>query len=109
MRVTFALCQFAALGSLSSAFLPVFPRTARTVSRILPVDIKRYSSQWADEEDEESLVKKSRTSFDEAGDVLREAKADSMGDYDANPSVSYCEPVLLAARRGCLPVVFHPF
>jgi hypothetical protein len=45
-------------------------------------------SQWEDEDDE---ITKTQTSFEDAGDSLKneqdKERMDQMGDYDANPAV----------------------
>jgi hypothetical protein len=47
-------------------------------------------SQWEDEDDDTT---KTQTSFEDAGDSLKneqdKEKLDQMGDYDANPAVRY--------------------
>ena len=72
-----------ACASVSHAFAPFLPQH-KSNSRSRQVV---FSSQWEDEDE----VVTERTSFDDAGDKLKEEEdqksVDNMSDYDANPQV----------------------
>lgn len=67
---------------------PTSSHAASSTHRI--ASTKRYGSQWDDGDDLEEVTTKA-TSFDQAGENLKkeedEEKLNSVGDFDANPSV----------------------
>ena len=91
--VVVVLC---AILGCSLAFTPLRPGRTCTLSTRTRFVTSRRMSQWDDEDEivEEKTDKTviSRTTFDEAGESLRNEEDDErlnqMGDYDANPAVS---------------------
>jgi hypothetical protein len=86
MKLSLALLQVITVATVSSGFTPLrncasLPVSSRTSSQ-------RWMSQWEDEDDE---ITKTQTSFEDAGDSLKneqdKERMDQMGDYDANPAV----------------------
>lgn len=90
--VVFHLIAFGASASL--AFSPQQLAQPRSISMATyqraPTHI--FSSQW-DDEDEVVASDENRKSFLDAGDALKDEednkRMDDMGDYDANPAVSF--------------------
>jgi hypothetical protein len=99
MKLSTLVIQLAVCGQLTSAFSPLLQTTSGSisVSHRVRSQSRVFSSQW-DEEDDDTPVAKA-SSFDDAGVALQDSedkkKMDGMGDYDANPSVSYFKVVVV--------------
>lgn len=90
MKISIALLQLIVSANVSSAFSPAALPRGGIVTVEERCSTTRIFSQWEDEEEEIVIDRKS---FAEAGEGLKkeddDAKMDGMGDYDANPSVSF--------------------
>ena len=89
------------LATTTCAFTPVsFRQQSLQFSSQIPVAHNKvqsilFSSQWDDDDDDDAVVQ-TRTSYDDAGETLRNAedqdKVDGMEDFDANPAVRSSTP-----------------
>jgi hypothetical protein len=96
MKLSLALLQVVTVATVSSAFTPLRNCVSRPVfSRTFS---QRWMSQWDDEDED---ITKTQTSFEDAGETLRneqdDERMDQMGDYDANPAVRDVTLVLLSS------------
>jgi hypothetical protein len=108
MKLSTLVIQLAVCGQLTSAFSPLL-QTTRSGSisgsqRVVRTTQSRiFSSQWDEEDDDDTPLEKA-TSFEDAGVALQDAEdkkqMDGMGDYDANPSVSYFKVMLAYLHRS---------
>ena len=107
--------QLAMLATTTCAFTPVsFRQQSLQISSQIPVAQNKvqsilFSSQWDDDDDDDAVVQ-TRTSYDDAGETLRNAedqdKVDGMEDFDANPAVRSSTPYVPYTCIICLVLSF---
>lgn len=90
MKFSTLVIQLLACGQLAASFSPLYHQSRTNFISTRPTS-RLFSSQWDDEDDDIATEKPS--SFEDAGVGLQkeddQKRMEDMGDYDANPSVSY--------------------
>jgi hypothetical protein len=91
MKLKATIFHLIACANVSLAFSPILHQGSRLTTLRSSSRTRVFSSQW-DEDDDGAGVDQA-TSFEDAGEGLQNEddnkRMDDMGDYDANPAVSF--------------------
>jgi hypothetical protein len=91
MKLAATIFHLIACANVSLAFSPILQQGSRLTTLRSSSRTRVFSSQW-DEDDDGAGVDQA-TSFEDAGEGLQNEddnkRMDDMGDYDANPAVSF--------------------
>jgi hypothetical protein len=93
MKLAATIFHLIACANVSLAFSPILQQGSRLTTLRSSSRTRVFSSQWDEDDDGGGGGVDQATSFEDAGEGLQNEddnkRMDDMGDYDANPAVSF--------------------